>query len=455
MLEGREAEAAAVAARLKAFQANPVRMARLYADGAEPLPEGAIVLRFAQGRIPAALAPSAVEAHQLRRAAELFVKRVCLGERADHYQVLCAPRDAPAEVLKGNYHLLMGLLHPDRQEGAADPWPDECAQRVNLAYAALGDDAARREYDAQARPKQPRRPAAPAARPGPDRAGGRDVRFAKSLIAVSTIVAVVVAASLLLHDDEWSDRSVLQASLARLRIEPLPGADRPRYVGASAMAPSRRANDAVAADEPSSFEILRPIMRAFSSEPAKAYVPPPAAEASTAAVIPATLAAPVAPVSVPAAQPMIVAQAPAPVVQPPRIASPTSPAPTSPVPAATGPSPREIENLVVALVMYYEAGDADRIVEMIDPESIGFFRKSRMRQAYGDFFRATQKRELRIERLAWSTSPGTATAKGEATVRAQYADRAPLDRRVDLQMEIVLRDGHARLRKLALFPDSP
>jgi len=152
---------------------------------------------------------------------------------------------------------------------------------------------------------------------------------------------------------------------------------------------------------------------------------------------------------------MIVAQAPAPVVQPPRIASPASPPPTSPVPAATGPSPREIENLVVALVMYYEAGDADRIVEMIDPESIGFFRKSRMRQAYGDFFRATQKRELRIERLAWNTSPGTATAKGEATVRAQYADRAPLDRRVDLQMEIVLRDGQARLRNLALFPDSP
>jgi len=451
MLEG---QAEAVAARLKAFQAHPARMARLYIDGVEPLPEGAIVLRFAQGRIPAALAPSAVEAHQLRCAAELFVKRVCLWERSDHYQVLCAPRDATAEVLKGNYHLLMGLLHPDRQEGAADPWPDECAQRVNLAYATLGEENARREYDGRTRRKQPGRRAAPV-HARPDHAGGRDVRFAKSLIAVSTVVAVVVAAGLLLHDDEWSDRSVLQASLARLRIEPLPGADRPRYVGASAMAPSHRANDAVAADEPSSFEILRPIMRAFSSEPARAYVPPPAVEVSTAAVIPATLAAPVAPVSVPAAQPMIVAQAPAPVVQPPRIASPASPPPTSPVPAATGPSPREIENLVVALVMYYEAGDADRIVEMIDPESIGFFRKSRMRQAYGDFFRATQKRELRIERLAWNTSPGTATAKGEATVRAQYADRAPLDRRVDLQMEIVLRDGQARLRNLALFPDSP
>src|SRR5438132_911743 len=145
MLEGREAEAAAVAARLKAFQAHPVRMARLYTHGGEPLLDGAIVLRFAQGRVPASLAPSAPEAHELR-----------------------------------------------------------CA---------------------------------------------------KSLIAISIIVAVVVAAGLLMHDDEWSDRSLLQASLARLRIDPLPGADRPRYVGASAMAPSRHATDAAAADEPVSLEI--------------------------------------------------------------------------------------------------------------------------------------------------------------------------------------------------------
>jgi len=453
MLEGREAEAAAVAARLRAFQAQPVRMARLYTHGMEPLPDGAIVLRFAQGRIPASLAPSAPEAHQLRCAAELFVRHVCLWERADHYQVLCASREAPAETLKGNYHLLMGLLHPDRQEGVANPWPDECAQRVNLAYATLGDEPARREYDAS-RAKQPRARAAAAARARPERSGTRDVRFAKSLIAVSTIVAIVVAAGLLMHDDEWSDRSVLQASLARLRIDPLPGADRPRYVGASAMAPSRRATDA-AAEEPASFDIFRPILRVFSSERANANVAPPQAEPAPAAVIPVVAPAPLVPVSVPAPEPLIVAQAPVPAVQPPRVAAPASPTSTSPVPAATGPSPREIENLVVALVTYYEAGDADRIVDLVDPESIGFFRKTRMRQAYGDFFRATQSRELRIERLAWNTSPGAATAKGEATVRAQYADRAPLERRVDLQMDIVLRDGKARIRNLALFPDAP
>jgi hypothetical protein len=188
-----------------------------------------------------------------------------------------------------------------------------------------------------------------------------------------------------------------------------------------------RANDAVAADEPSSFEILRPIMRAFSSEPAKAYVPPPAAEASTAAVIPqhACGTRRTRECSSGAAHDRRAGAGERRPAAANRIARVTGADESRS--AATGPSPREIENLVVALVMYYEAGDADRIVEMIDPESIGFFRKSRMRQAYGDFFRATQKRELRIERLAWSTSPGTATAKGEATVRAQYADRAPLD----------------------------
>ena len=69
MVDGREAEA--VAARLKAFQADPARIARHYTDGLEPLLDGAIVLRFAQGRIPSALAPSAPEAHQLRCAAAM------------------------------------------------------------------------------------------------------------------------------------------------------------------------------------------------------------------------------------------------------------------------------------------------------------------------------------------------------------------------------------------------
>jgi hypothetical protein len=175
---GREQDPAAVAARLKAFHADPARQGPRFAEGLEPLPEGAIVLRFAQGKIPASLAPSAVEAHQLRRAAELFVRRVCLWDRADHYQALCARRDAAAETIKENYHLLMALLHPDRQEGLAEPWPESCAQRVNLAYATLGDEGARREYDQRLRSERPRHRAAPAGAAGRPASAMRVVRFA-------------------------------------------------------------------------------------------------------------------------------------------------------------------------------------------------------------------------------------------------------------------------------------
>jgi hypothetical protein len=440
MLEGREAEAAIVAARLKAFQANPAHLGPRFAGGVEPLPEGGIVLRFAQGKIPAALAPSRVEAHQLRSAAELFVRRVCLWERADHYQTLCARPDAPQETIKENYHLLMGLLHPDRQEGAEASWPESCAQRVNLAYATLGDAAARREYDARLRTERPRRQPAAAPRAADTRV--RDVRFAKSLLAVSSVVALVIAAGLLVQEDEWSDRSVLQASLARLRADPAPGADRPRYVGANSV--GRRASDAVAADDAPALDYLRPLMRVFSREEAKPYVPH--------APVPAP--APVQAVAVPPSEPLIVARVDLPVAQAPMLL-PFAQAQAAPAPRAAGPTNADVENMVVALVSYYEAGDADRIVDMVDPDSIGFFRRNRLRQAYNDFFRDTRTRQLRIDRLAWSSAGGGATARGEATVRAEYADRAPFEKRVDMALDIVVREGKPRLARLDLFPAAP
>ena len=446
MLEGREAEAAIVAARLKAFQANPAHLGPRFAGGAEALPEGGIVLRFAQGKIPAALAPSRVEAQQLRGAAELFVRRVCLWERADHYQTLCARPDAPQETIKENYHLLMGLLHPDRQEGAEASWPESCAQRVNLAYATLGDAAARREYDARLRSERPRRQ--PAATPPQADARVRDVRFAKSLLAVSSVVALVIAAGLLVQEDEWSDRSVLQASLARLRSDPAPGADRPRYVGANSV--GHRASDAVAADDAPALDYLRPLMRVFSREGAKPYVPPTPTPAPAAAPAPVPLQA----VVVPPSEPLIVARVDLPMAQAPLLL-PFAQAQAAPAPRAAGPTNADIENMVVALVSYYEAGDADRIVDMVDPDSIGFFRRNRLRQAYNDFFRATRTRQLRIDRLAWSTAAGGANARGEATVRAEYADRAPFEKRVDMALDIVVRDGKPRLARLELFPAAP
>jgi hypothetical protein len=450
MLEGREAEAAIVAARLRAFQANPAHLGPRFAGGADPLPEGGILLRFAQGKIPAALAPSRFEAEQLRSAAELFVRRVCLWDGADHYQALCARPDAPQETIKENYHLLMGLLHPDRQEGAGASWPESCAQRVNLAYAALGDAAARREYDARLHTERPRHKDATVQRPADTRV--RDVRFAKTLLVASSVIALVIAAGLLVQEDEWSDRSVLQASLARLRADPAPGADRPRYVGANSGGRGARASDAVAADDVPALDYLRPLMRAFSREEAKPYVAPVPTPAP--APVPAPDPAPVQAVAVPPSEPLIVARVDLPVAQAPMLL-PFAQAQAAPVARTGGPTNADIENMVVALVSYYEAGDADRIVDMVDPDSIGFFRRNRLRQAYNDFFRATRTRQLRIDRLAWSNAAGGANARGEATVRAEYADRPSFEKHVDMALDIVVRDGKPRLARLELFPAAP
>ena len=451
MLQGRELEAAAVAARLRSFQQDPMRAGMRIADGREPLPDGGIVLRFAQGKIPASLATSDAQADELRSAARYFVSRVCLADHADHYQVLCASRDAPLETLKDNYHLLMALLHPDRQEGAAEPWPQSCAQRVNLAYATLGEETSRRDYDIRLRKQPPRARIAPSGVPARS-ARTRDVRFAKSLIVVSITLAVVVGGALLIQDEN-PDSSILQSTFARLRLDPSHATSRPRYVGASAAGAQQRLNDATASDESPALEIFKPLMRAFASEEPKAYVPPKAAPTVADApaslsreAMPQELVAPAAarPVAVSTTVPIVVAQASVPVPQP-----------VVPPPAEGRPSNSEVEDLVVALISYYGAGDADGMMGLIDRDSIGFFRRNSLRQTYSDFFRDTRARKLRIDNLAWTTSPGAASARGAATVTAEYQDRAPMEKSVDVQIDIVLRDGKARVARLNLFPQTP
>jgi hypothetical protein len=281
MGDGRDVDAAAVADRLKAFAEDPSRSRHRFLSGLEPLPAGGPVLRFAQGRFPAGLRLGSGPERELRAAAEQFVRHVCLADGTDHYQVLCARPDAPYEAIKENYHLLMALLHPDRQERASDRWPEACAQRVNLAYATLGDEAMRREYDALIRAARP----AARARMGQGSARARmnEVRFAKTLIVVSAVVAALLAVALLVDDAEYRDRSVLQASLARLGANRVPGSERPRYVGATAMAQPQRASDASAAEDPEPFSFLKPIMRVLVPPAPTPVMPVPPLERIPAA----------------------------------------------------------------------------------------------------------------------------------------------------------------------------
>lgn len=113
---------------------------------------------------------------------------------------------------------------------------------------------------------------------------------------------------------------------------------------------------------------------------------------------------------------------------------------------------REIEDLVVKLIDSYQAGDTEALVGLFEPDA-GFWRTVQLRNAYSDFFRATRARRLRIESLAWSVQPSGAQAKGEATVVAEYpGETTPVERRVPMELDLVMREGEARIRRLSLFP---
>ena len=139
--------------------------------------------------------------------------------------------------------------------------------------------------------------------------------------------------------------------------------------------------------------------------------------------------------------PVRVAQAP---VAPPSAATPAAP---------TSPSRDQVEGVVALLVGFYDAGDSDRLVALVDPDALGWMQGYRMRSAYSDFFGSTRSRKLRMERLTWHNNGAVAEARGEATVVAEYADGRPrLERRVPIELDIALRAGGPRVTRLVLFP---
>jgi hypothetical protein len=449
-------DAASVARQLLDFLREPARHRPRYTRYRAAPPAGHHLLRFAQGRFPHALMRDLAkpERERLRQGACDFIRQVCFRDDATHYDVLCVSPDAKRDAIKENYHLLMALIHPDRQETLAAPWPTDFAQRVNRAYAVLADDASRRQYDAGLRHRdaRPASAADAAARAGiaaarrprarRERAG---LRIARILIALTAVVATLLLLEVWVHEGS-GEQSLLQGALAGLRSrDAIASAERPRFMGANPAPAAAGANDLTPpAKESPGFELLAPWWRAIEGTPAPARAtPPPASEPTVASAARVEIAPPALERS----------EAPS-LVQ-------ASAAPQAP-PAAIAPSneagltSRDVENMVVRVVGYYEAGEADKLMALLDPNAHGFWKAARMRQAYSDFFTATKQRRLRVDNLAWQTEPGAAHARGAATVVAEYFD-APgtQERHTDIEMDIALRDGRPTITRLTLFPNSP
>lgn len=88
-------------------------------------------------------------ASRIRHAAGVFIRAALLRDGADHYALLGVDATADDQLIKGQYRLLMRLIHPDFSAAHAVTWPPDAATRVNLAYNVLSSPVSRREYDEQ------------------------------------------------------------------------------------------------------------------------------------------------------------------------------------------------------------------------------------------------------------------------------------------------------------------
>ena len=67
-----------------------------------------------------------------------------MAERRDYYEVLGVKREASKEEIKDAYRKLALQYHPDRNKDAG---AEEKFKEISEAYAVLGDDQKRQQYD--------------------------------------------------------------------------------------------------------------------------------------------------------------------------------------------------------------------------------------------------------------------------------------------------------------------
>lgn len=452
MARARGSGAVALVAQLLAFLREPARERPRYTSGREPIPGGDQLIRFAQGKFPphvlSRTTPS--ERLELREAAQAFIRQVCFWDNATHYQLLCAPPGTSHAALKENYRLLMALIHPDRRDADSAAWPRDCAQRVNRAYETLTDENLRREYDASLdRQRAAHVASSTGSFAAPHVRGRHRMRWTRRLaaagLALGALVVALVAFEALFADHPHERLAGLWTG--ERSSEKIGTARPPRYINSTSVDARK---EPIAEKGPFEVPVLTPLWRAITgtrtapphedtratwSKAPAAAAPPPPAESGRTEIAPAS----------------VVAQAPA---QPAPEATPATAKPASPA-AIPGLPARDIEVLVVRLVDSYEAGDVDRLMALVDTSERGFWPTSLMRQSYSDFFRATRVRHLHVTNLDWRNADHEAHARGQALLRAEYEDdRGVVERNVDVEMDIALRGGQARIVRLKLYPNA-
>lgn len=468
-----EGSAAVTAAKLLAFCKDPVRYRPRLTHGREIPAGGLHAFRFAQGKFPNGLLRDlpAPERERLRRAANLYIRQICFWDGATHYQVLGVPKDSRRETIKDHYHGLIALIHPDRQEPDSEHWPPEAAQRVNLAYAVLSDEARRAEYDAELhkaaldrRPldeEEPPPPKTTAVRvPLHGKFAAAKMRLRKPALFGGLAIASLFYLQMWLASQVVGDFSTLQsATPLQLTFQwvrnVFSGVDRPRFLGGaeSNAALQSAANDARAREEPQpalAFPRAAPmpapldLPREVARAPETAVVSPGQPTRSDAATL-----------RVPGGMPSTAAGR-----TPSQRDGLKDGAALDAMLASARPSTSKptvdsvsMEILVSRLVTYYETGDLVRFLALFDADSLGFWESRGVRRDFEDFFAATKSRQLRFDHINWEFTPGKARAAGLARLVVEYKEESQrIERTVAVELDVVDRGGNGKIARISLFP---
>ena len=137
----------------------------------------------------------------------------------------------------------------------------------------------------------------------------------------------------------------------------------------------------------------------------------------------------------------------------PRAVALPSPSVAAPLPPANA----EVEALFANFVDAYERGRLDAFAALFDENADTNLRRGRaaIRGEYDELFRLSQSRRMQFTRVSWRPVGDRAVANGEIIVKIRWRDGRDVEQRVNVDMELVRRDGRVVIARLSHQPRNP
>jgi hypothetical protein len=129
----------------------------------------------------------------------------------------------------------------------------------------------------------------------------------------------------------------------------------------------------------------------------------------------------------------------------------------APTAAAPPPATAEVEAFFASFVDNYERGRLDAFAALFDDDADTNLRRGRaaIRNEYAELFQLSHWRRMQLTHVNWRRVGDRAIAKGEITVVIGWRDGREVVQRLNVDMELMRRDGRVVIAKLTHQPKIP